>query len=81
MSFRRAAVTIVCIVLSFSICQSKSFPYSKVRATTALDDYVNKPDATYEYRDLGNSFKGDGYTSYFINMTSQTWLTRTYIPV
>lgn len=41
---------------------------------TPLDDYVNKPDATYQYEDLGNPFKGDGYTSYFINMTSQTWL-------
>ena len=45
---------------------------------TPLDDYVNKPDATYRYRDLGNPFKGDGYTSYFINMTSQTWLSRMY---
>ncbi len=42
--------------------------------STPLDDYVNKPDPTYEYRDLGNAFKGDGFTSYFINMTSQTWL-------
>ena len=41
---------------------------------TPLDDYVNKPDATYEYRDLGNPYRGDGFTSYFVNMTSQTWL-------
>lgn len=44
--------------------------------STPLDDYVNKPDTTYKYHDLGNSFKGEGYTSYFINMTSQTWLSR-----
>ena len=42
--------------------------------TTPLDDYVKLPDASYHYSDLGNPFKGDGYTSYFINMTSQTWL-------
>lgn len=42
--------------------------------STPLDDYVNKPDPTYKYDDLGNPFKGEGYTSYFINMTSQTWL-------
>ena len=42
--------------------------------STPLDDYVNKPDPTYKYEDLGNPFKGDGYTSYFINLTSQTWL-------
>ena len=43
-------------------------------ASTPLDDYVNKPDPTYRYEDLGNPWKGDGYTSYFINLTSQTWL-------
>lgn len=42
--------------------------------STPLDDYVNKPDPTYKYEDLGNPWKGDGYTSYFINLTSQTWL-------
>ena len=47
-------------------------------ASTPLDDYVNKEDPTYEYRDLGNPFKGEGYTSYFINMTSQTWLSCKY---
>ena len=75
MSFFQLVVT-VCIGLSLVIGRGACFPQSKVRATTPLDDYVNKPDSTYEYRDLGNSFKGDGYTSYFINMTSQTWLSR-----
>lgn len=42
---------------------------------TPLDDYVNKPDPTYEFRDLGMTVKMDGYTVYYINMTSQTWLT------
>ena len=42
--------------------------------STPLDDYVNKPDPTYKYEDLGNPYKGEGYTSYFINLTSQTWL-------
>ena len=41
---------------------------------TALDDYVNKYDPTYTYTEIGTPFKGDGFTSYFINMTSQTWL-------
>lgn len=43
-------------------------------ACTPLDDYVNKPDPSYEFRDLGNSVKMDGYTVYYLNMTSQTWL-------
>jgi len=45
-----------------------------VVCATPLDDYVNKPDSSYTFTDLGNAFHGDGYTSYFINMTSQTWL-------
>lgn len=44
---------------------------------TALDDYVNKYDPTYTYTEIGTPFKGDGFTSYFINMTSQTWLSGT----
>jgi hypothetical protein len=42
--------------------------------STPLDDYVNKPDPTYEFRDLGRSVKMNNYTVYYINMTSQTWL-------
>ena len=38
------------------------------------DDYVNKPDPTYKWH-LAGQKTGDGYTAYFINMTSQTWLT------
>ena len=56
----------LCLLLAVALVSTTS--------ATPLDDYVNKPDSTYEYRDLGEPFKGDGYTSYFINMTSQTWL-------
>ena len=41
---------------------------------TALDDYVSKPDSHYRYSDLGNPYRGAGYTTYFLNMTSQKWL-------
>ena len=41
---------------------------------TPLDDYVNKYDPTYRYEETNITFRGDGYTSYYINMTSQTWL-------
>ena len=36
-------------------------------SATPLDDYVNAPDPTYEYRDLGDPWRGDDYT---------TWLSR-----
>jgi PhoPQ-activated pathogenicity-related protein len=42
--------------------------------TTALDEYVAKPDPTYNYK-LVNTLKGDGFTTYVIEMISQTWLT------
>ena len=45
---------------------------------TPLDDYVNKPDSTYQYVDTGNPDKMAGYTAYYINLTSQTWLTGIY---
>lgn len=43
-------------------------------AATPLDDYVHKPDPSYEFRDLKIPVKMDGYTVHFLNMTSQTWL-------
>ena len=39
---------------------------------TALDTYIAKPDATYQYS-LESTLAGDGYTTYVIDMTSQTW--------
>ena len=39
---------------------------------TALDDYVNKPDAAYKYTYV-NSIRGNGFTTYNINLTSQSW--------
>src|SRR5262245_34938990 len=43
-------------------------------ADTALDRYVKKPDPTYSYK-LVNTVRGDGYTSYVVELTSQTWRT------
>ena len=39
---------------------------------TALDRYVATPDPNYRY-DLVNTFAGDGYTGYILEMTSQQW--------
>ena len=41
---------------------------------TPLDDYVNKYDPNYSFKVLDYVYKGDGYTLYCINMTSQKWL-------
>src|ERR1044071_2054796 len=41
---------------------------------TALDRYVHKSDTNYSFR-LASTTKGDGYTTYQIEMISQAWLT------
>ena len=41
-------------------------------ADTALDRYVKKADATYKY-ELVSTTRGEGYTTYVIDLTSQTW--------
>ena len=51
--------------------------------STALDDYVNKPDANYGWVEMeelkwsGTGFlkREIGYSCYVLNMTSQQWLT------
>jgi PhoPQ-activated pathogenicity-related protein len=39
---------------------------------TALDRYIAAPDADYHF-ELFNTFAGDGYTGYVLEMTSQQW--------
>ena len=41
-------------------------------AETALDRYVKKPDDTYSFK-VVNTVKGEGYTSFVVELTSQTW--------
>src|SRR5688572_16162750 len=41
---------------------------------TALDRYVKAPDTNYSFH-LATTIKGDGYTTYMIDMISQAWLT------
>ena len=39
---------------------------------TALDDYVAKPDAAYQWKKV-KSIDGLGYTAYILDLTSQRW--------
>lgn len=41
---------------------------------TALDSYVAAPDASYTWNQVGKIFSRE-YTTYVLDMTSQTWLT------
>ena len=42
-------------------------------SSTPLDDYVNAPDSSYEYKII-NTTSNKEITQYYVNMTSQTWL-------
>lgn len=46
----------------------------EVRKQTALDRYVYKPDLNYGFK-LVNTTKGEGYTAYVLELTSQQWRT------
>lgn len=39
---------------------------------TALDEYIAKPDPSYSWK-LLKTIPGDGYTTYVVDMISQTW--------
>ena len=39
---------------------------------TALDRYIAAPDSAYAWK-LAATHKGDGYTTYILDLTSQTW--------
>jgi PhoPQ-activated pathogenicity-related protein len=41
---------------------------------TALDRYIQKPDPNYSFQ-VASRIKGEGYTTYMIEMISQSWLT------
>src|SRR5688500_7518767 len=43
-------------------------------AETALDRYVKKADPTYSYT-IAKTIRGEGYTLYVVDLTSQTWRT------
>ena len=57
-----------------SIALTLLIAISAVAADTALDRYVKKPDATYKY-EIVNTVKGEGYTTFIVDLTSQTWRT------
>jgi PhoPQ-activated pathogenicity-related protein len=41
---------------------------------TELDEYIARPDPTYAWK-LVNTIPGDGYTTYVLDLKSQTWRT------
>lgn len=63
------------VLLVISILIVNSFPaFANSSLSTALDDYVNTPDAAYTYQHFG-SLPGTGFTLHVFSMTSQEWRT------
>ena len=52
----------------------QSFAAAPATPLTALDRYVAAPDTNYTYR-LVDTIRGEGVTTYVLDMTSQSWLT------
>ncbi len=68
--FRFIYKLLLCFLL-LGFAQQSAFS-QKVRNPTALDRYVQTPDANYKF-ELKNTTPGNGFTSYLIEMTSQSW--------
>jgi PhoPQ-activated pathogenicity-related protein len=67
-------VALLALVL-FIASYSTAGPRERLpRKQTALDRYVYKPDPNYKYK-LVNTSKGQGYTAYVLELTSQQWRT------
>jgi PhoPQ-activated pathogenicity-related protein len=61
-------------VLWLATLQVYSVDRTAVGDRTALDRYVHRGDMNYSFR-LASTIKGEGYTTYMIDLISQSWLT------
>ncbi|MDB6030581.1 MAG: PhoPQ-activated pathogenicity-related protein PqaA type [Verrucomicrobiales bacterium] len=73
--FYRLGITSI-IALLFGVTHLSAATPDRTAAgeRTALDRYVHAVDTNYSFR-VANTIKGDGYTTYMIDMISQSWLT------
>ncbi len=66
---RRALLLTFCAVLGV-VCG----PARTLAEETALDRYIARPDPAYAWK-LASTVRGEGYTTYVLDLTSQTWRT------
>ena len=68
-------LTSLCLALLVGLTlTTTSFAGTVGLEQTGLDRYVAAPDAHYKY-EIVNTIKGEGYTTFIVDMTSQKWLT------
>lgn len=65
------ATTFVCVLVLGSSCLARHVPPDQ---QTALDRYVAAPDPSFHFQ-LNHAQDGKGYRAFFVDLTSQTWLT------
>ena len=67
-------ISILVLLLAGLHAGSGATDRTAVGPRTALDRYVHAPDTNYSFR-VASTVKGDGCTTYMIDLTSQAWLT------
>ena len=73
-SFRTQLVAAALLAFAVLHGHAASPDRTAVGERTALDRYVHAPDTNYSFR-VAKTIKGDGYTTYMVDMISQAWLT------
>src|SRR2546425_3620171 len=74
LSLRSALTFTATLFLSAVALLASSAERTRLSSQTALDRYVAAPDTNYTWH-LVNTVRGEGYTTYIVDMISQAWLT------
>jgi PhoPQ-activated pathogenicity-related protein len=74
LSLRTTFTFTASLFLSVAALFASSADRTRLSPQTALDRYIAAPDANYKWQ-LVNTVRGDGYTTYIVDMISQGWLT------
>jgi PhoPQ-activated pathogenicity-related protein len=77
MNFHSLCQWAFALAASFAVSlHADSSTADRLRASppTALDRYITKPDPAFSWR-VAQTIKGDGYTTFMVDMISQSWLT------
>src|SRR6185369_16928076 len=75
LSLRTSFTFVAALFLSsFALLASDAADRTRLSSQTALDRYVAAPDTNYKWR-LVNTVRGEGYTTFIVDMISQGWLT------
>jgi PhoPQ-activated pathogenicity-related protein len=70
---RNILIGCIAVFLSHALVLGASMDRTRLTPETALDRYVAKPDPNYAWR-LASTAKGEGQTTFTIDLTSQAWL-------